>query len=97
MASLKSAIVNGAGRCDAAAINQASYVNAWGRESYVANSMPQYCVAFYGNGVVQAVAPIYVGEPMQGGYWVEAQDYPQAIRAYNETQEKAAAAAAQTH
>lgn len=29
MSSLKNAIVNGAGRCDAAAINQASYVSTW--------------------------------------------------------------------
>jgi hypothetical protein len=44
---------------------------ALGGESYVANSMPQYCVAYYGNGLVQASAPIYVEEPMQGGHWVE--------------------------
>lgn len=94
MTSLKNAIVNGAGRCDAAAINQASYVSMWEGESYVANSMPQYCVAYYGNGLVQASAPVYVGEPMQGGHWVEAQDYPQALQAYNDMRAKAAAAAA---
>ena len=94
MSSLKNAIVNGAGRCDAAAINQASYVSTWEGESYVANSMPQYCVAYYGNGLVQASAPVYVGEPMQGGHWVEAQDYPQALQAYNDMRAKAAAAAA---
>ncbi|WP_312261170.1 TrbM/KikA/MpfK family conjugal transfer protein [Limnohabitans sp.] len=94
MASFKNAIVNGAGRCDSAAINQASYVSTWEGESYVANSMPQYCVAYYGNGLVQASAPVYVGEPMQGGHWVEAQDYPQALQAYNDMRAKAAAEAA---
>ncbi len=94
MASFKNAIVNGAGRCDSAAINQASYVSTWEGESYVANSMPQYCVAYYGNGLVQASAPVYVGEPVQGGHWVEAQDYPQALQAYNDMRAKAAAEAA---
>ena len=94
MASYKNAIVNGAGQCDAAAINQASYVSTWEGGSYVANIMPQYCVAYYGNGLVQASAPVYVGEPMQGGHWVEAQDYPQALQAYNDMRAKAAAAAA---
>ncbi len=94
MASFKNAIVNGAGRCDSAAINQASYVSTWEGESYVANSMPQYCVAYYGNGLVQASAPVYVVEPVQGGHWVEAQDYPQALQAYNDMRAKAAAEAA---
>lgn len=94
MASFKSAVIHGAGRCDAASINQANYVSMGEGESYVGNTMPQYCVAYFGNGLVQASAPVYVGEPMQGGHWVEAQDYPQALQAYNEMRTKAAAAAA---
>lgn len=90
MASFKDAIVNGAGRCDAAGINQASYVSTWDGESYVANSMPSYCAAYYGNGLVQASPPVYVGDPLQGGHWVDPQDYSQALQAYNDMRAKAA-------
>lgn len=94
MTSFKNAIVNGAGRCDAAAINQANYVHRfWEVDSYVANRMPSYCVAYFGNGLVQVSPPVYVGEPMHGGHWVEAQDYQQALQAYNEMRAKEAAAA----
>ena len=91
MASFKSAVIHGAGRCDAASINQANYVSMGEGESYVGNTMPQYCVAYFGNGMVQAAAPVYVGEPAQGGHWVEAVDHGQASRAYNGMRSRAAA------
>jgi len=93
MAAYKNSIVNGAGRCDAANINQANFVSTGEGEPYVGDAMPSYCQAYYGNGLQQESAPVYVGEPMQGGHWVEAQDYPQALRAYNEMRSRAAAAA----
>jgi len=95
MSNFKNAIVNGAGRCDAAAINQANFVSTGEGDSHVANAMPSYCLAYFGNGMVQSAAPVYVGEPMQGGHWVEAQDYPQALQAYNDMRAKAAAAASE--
>jgi len=91
MASFKSAVINGAGRCDAASINQANYVSVGEGEAYVGNTMPQYCVAYFGNGMVQAAAPVYVGEPTQGGHWVEAADHAQALQAYTEMRAGAAA------
>lgn len=94
MSNFKNAIVNGAGRCDAAAINQTNFVSLGEGESYVDNTMPQYCIAYFGNGMVQSAAPVYVGEPKQGGHWVESQDFPQAMQAYNNMRAQTAAAAA---
>ncbi len=96
MANLKNALVNGAGRCDAASINQASYISSGEGEGYVQNVMPDYCTTYYGHGLIQGQAPLYVGTPAKGGHWVEAVDYPQALAAYNQrlAQEAAAAAAA---
>ncbi len=94
MTAYKNSIIHGAGRCDAANINQANFTSMGDGESYIGNVMPTYCVAYYGNGLQQAVAPVYVGTPMQGGHWVEAQDYPQALQAHNDMLAKAAAAAA---
>lgn len=94
MSNFKNAIVNGAGRCDAAAINQANFVSTGEGDSHVADAMPSYCLAYFGNGMVQSAAPVYVGDPMHGGHWVEAQDYPQALQAYNDMRAKAAASAA---
>jgi len=95
MSALKNALVNGSGRCDAASINQSNYAGDSESGYYVSNVMPGYCSAYYGNGIVQVAAPLYVGEPAQGGHWVEAQDYPQAQQAYNEMRSRAAAAATQ--
>lgn len=94
MTAYKNSIIHGAGRCDAANINQANFTSVGDGDSYIGNVMPTYCVAYYGNGLQQAAAPVYVGTPMQGGHWVEAQDYPQALQAHNDMLAKAAAAAA---
>jgi TrbM len=83
MASLKSALVNGLGRCDAASINQANYQGDIDSGFVVGNVMPEYCSAYYGNGMVQTPMPLYVGEPQYGGHWVEAQDYAVAMQEYN--------------
>lgn len=83
MTSLKNALVNGLGRCDAASINQANYQGDIDVGFTVNNVMPNYCVSYYGNGLVQAPMPVYVGEPQFGGHWVEAQDYAVALKEYN--------------
>lgn len=84
MASLKSALVNGSGRCDAASLNVETYVG--GDESssgYVSNQLPDYCASFYSSPYVQAHTPRYVGSPGGGGYWVEANDFEAALTGYN--------------
>ena len=88
MEALKSALVNGAGRCDAASINAASWISYADGGGEVSASMPQYCAAFMQNAYTSSmVLPRYVGEPKSGGHWVEARDYEGALRAYTQTQE----------
>jgi hypothetical protein len=84
MASYKSAVINGSGRCDAASINQSSYVSDAEGAGHVNNVMPDYCKNYYGSQYMQSLPPIYVGTPTQGGYWVEAKDYELSLKAYND-------------
>jgi len=95
MNSLISAISNGAGRCDAASLNT-TLRTWWGNWNsgyvYISNQLPDYCSAYNGHAYTDfnssGTAPIYVGEPLQGGYWVEARDYEQALANYNEQQRR---------
>ena len=94
MAPLKQALVNGAGRCDAASLNASRWHWSLGGEGggRVMNSMPDYCSVMGSNAyVAEGILPRYVGTPEQGGYWVEAKDYDTALQAYTEKQNKAAA------
>ncbi|MBD8051095.1 TrbM/KikA/MpfK family conjugal transfer protein [Limnohabitans radicicola] len=93
MQSFKNALVNGAGRCDAASINQANYQGDMDSGFRVENVMPSYCVAYFGNGLVQSGAPVYVGEPQFGGHWVEAKDYAVALQEYTAMRARQAAQA----
>jgi hypothetical protein len=85
MDTMKSALVRGAGRCDAASLNVESYVDQ-DRASggYVSNGLPDYCSAYFGNDYVRVDAPRYVGTPARGGYWAEARDYGVALAAYTQ-------------
>jgi hypothetical protein len=83
MATYKSAVINGSGRCDAASINQSSYVSDAEGTGYVNNAMPDYCQTYYGAQYMQSAPPLYIGTPTQGGYWVEPKDYEISLKAYN--------------
>lgn len=89
MASLISAQVNGAGRCDAQALNSSliSYRGWDSGETYISNRMPDYCAAYTGHAYTDfnssGTMPRYVGTPEEGGYWVEAKDYDRALAEYN--------------
>jgi hypothetical protein len=91
MQSLVSTISQGAGRCDAASLNQV--LLSWsgspdGGQTYISNVVPDYCAAYtghqYTNFATSGALPRYVGAPERGGYWVEASDYDSALAAYNE-------------
>jgi hypothetical protein len=83
MSSLKSAIVRGAGNCDAAGLNVGLYVgDSDGNAGRVLDSMPQYCSTYFGHEYTRIDPPRYVGTPERGGYWVEGKDYDAAMRAY---------------
>lgn len=89
MSSLISAQVNGAGRCDAQALNSSliSYRGWDSGETYISNWMPDYCSAYTGHAYTDFnssdTMPRYVGTPEEGGYWVEARDYDRALAEYN--------------
>lgn len=89
MSSLISAQVNGAGRCDAQALNSTliSYRGWDSGETYISNRMPDYCAAYTGHAYTDfnssGTMPRYVGTPEEGGYWVEAKDYDRALAEYN--------------
>ena len=77
MVTLVDAIANGAGRCDAAALNASSIVMRGGEDGgyYVSNRLPSHCEALARHGYTDATTkPVasYVGDPENGGYWVEA-------------------------
>ena len=83
MASLTRAVSNGAGRCDAATLNSTLQV---GDESasYINNELPDYCAVYIHHGYtdINDKTPVYLGEPMRGGYWVERGQFAVEQRAY---------------
>jgi len=92
MSSLVSAIANGAGRCDPASLNQDLQVWVYqGKGSsyvYISNQLPEYCSAYITNAYTYFgdQTPKYVGQPMQGGYWVSAAQYGAAYNTWLERQ-----------
>ncbi|VTU46195.1 conjugal transfer protein TrbM (plasmid) [Variovorax sp. SRS16] len=90
MQSFVASIANGAGRCDAASINQANRETSPvevgdGVRISISNVLPSYCDAYmnhaYTGGTI--ALPRYVGRQDRGGYWVEAAQYEQALSEYN--------------
>lgn len=83
MSSLVEAIANGAGRCDAAALNSSLMV--WDmRDNYriISDRMPGHCNTYTQNAYSDLPAARYVGTPERNGFWVEAKDYDQALADY---------------
>lgn len=86
MPSLVQAIANGAGRCDAAALNVSNALHDSDRDtSIIDNRMPPVCTAYFHHAYVdlQATAPRYVGTPERQGFWIEAAQLEAAQRDYD--------------
>lgn len=92
MRSLVDAISNGAGRCDAAALNSSLMVWNYNRydgrerEYYIRDTLPGRCSAYGGNAYTDqtnTVTARYVGTPERGGYWVDSEKYDAALAEYN--------------
>jgi hypothetical protein len=85
MSSLVSAISRGAGQCDAESLNNTLLMSTGSDDgsTYISNQLPDYCVAYYGNGYTRLEMPRYVGTQEKGGYWVEAVNYERALAEYN--------------
>jgi TrbM len=97
MQALVNDIGNGAGRCDAASLNAA--LATWDGNGTSA-IMPGYCANYFQNSYtdLKSTAPLYVGTPSRGGFWVEPVQYSQAVKTYNAkiaAEDAAAAIAAQ--
>ncbi|MGH8816379.1 MAG: TrbM/KikA/MpfK family conjugal transfer protein [Achromobacter pestifer] len=86
MSDLVRAISQGAGRCDAAALNVA--LRSWrGNDDgspIVSNKRPGYCNAYASHEYTafDDGLPLYVGTPADGGYWVEPRDYERELAKY---------------
>jgi hypothetical protein len=86
MPALVDAMVNGAGRCDAASLNQIMVAvpvqqctgsgdneSCWTDYVYVVNpTEPAYCTPYTTNVNTYMLGVQYVGEPLKGGHWVDA-------------------------
>jgi hypothetical protein len=83
MPSLVQSIANGAGRCDAAYLNtltrqeEKKVCNAYSDScavetvTVIDSTQPAYCAAYSGHPYVYQIGARYVGEPMNGGHWVD--------------------------
>jgi hypothetical protein len=84
MQSLVKAIVNGAGRCEAANLNTMSV--STDSATFISNAAPAYCNAYwrhaYTDWTGSGALPRYVGTPERGGFWTEAKDYDKALAEY---------------
>lgn len=86
MAALVKAMSQGAGRCDAASLNQTLMSWNWDSdERSISNSAPSYCTAYTSHAYtdLSSIKPMYVGVPERGGYWTEPANYQQAQAEYN--------------
>ncbi|MBB1597478.1 TrbM/KikA/MpfK family conjugal transfer protein [Achromobacter sp. UMC46] len=86
MSDLVRAISQGAGRCDAAALNIA--LRSWrGNDeggSIISNKRPGYCNVYASHEYTafDDGLPLYVGTPDEGGFWVEPRDYERELAKY---------------
>lgn len=85
MRALVDDITNGSDRCDYAALNVSLtfFGDSENGISYIRNTMPSFCTAYYDNTNIDIKAPRYVGIPKRGGYWVEANKYEATLAQYS--------------
>ncbi|MGE8672139.1 MAG: TrbM/KikA/MpfK family conjugal transfer protein [Achromobacter kerstersii] len=87
MGDLVRAISQGAGRCDAAALNVALQTWRGGNDdggAIISNKRPGYCNVYAAHEYTafDDGLPLYVGTPVDGGYWVEPRDYERELAKY---------------
>ena len=89
MKSLVSAIANGAGRCDAQALNaqlMTQYSTDSSSQYSISDAMPAYCAAYTSHAYTKdplSSQAVYVGTQERNGYWVERSGYPAALAEYS--------------
>lgn len=83
MSTLITAISNGAGRCDAAFLNQYLRMNFFKNgPDAIDNKLPNYCKIYSDHEYTDYSKPVYIGTPECGGHWVDAQDYESELAKY---------------
>jgi hypothetical protein len=88
MPALVNALANGSGRCDADTLNvdlavtDATYYGI--SLTQISNTLPAYCTELLSNPYVQMndQAPVYVGDPANGGFWTTRGNYSTAFAAW---------------
>ena len=90
MRSLADVISQGAGRCDVQTLNRNlgrwRYTPTFGDQLVVDNRLPRYCSRYATHELTNfgGVLPRYVGEPLEGGYWVNEKDFERERKLYEE-------------
>lgn len=77
---------DGQGRiCSSGAINAVNRRSLGDGEYYIANDMPAICSEYYSHVYTDLAAsvPVYIGEPMDGGFWAEQKDSAAAQARYD--------------
>jgi hypothetical protein len=77
---------DGQGRiCSSSAINAVNTVNLGDGVTYIRNDMPGDCEAYYTHEYtdLKESVPVYIGEPMEGGFWAEQDDQAAAEARYD--------------
>ncbi|TKB23479.1 conjugal transfer protein TrbM [Desulfopila sp. IMCC35006] len=88
MQGLVDALASGAGRCDALYLNRTTKKTIHRDEEIITiidNNMPIYCSDYTNNQYVNLgdEIPKYVGDPENGGHWVNSSDYEKVLTEYN--------------
>lgn len=81
---------DGEGRiCSASAINTVNTVNLGEGVSYIRDDMPRDCQAYYTHEYTDLAesVPVYIGEPMAGGFWAERSEQSAAQARYDAERE----------
>lgn len=100
MRQLARALARGAGRCDAATLNQTlrRSIGLGGDEgssgTRISDEMPSYCAAYILNAYtdLKGEMPRYVGKPDEDGFWADPKDYLAALARYEREQARKKAA-----
>ncbi len=76
--------------CSASAINRVNRRSLGDGEFYITSDMPRDCGAYYSHVYtdLKESVPVYIGEPMDGGFWAEQDDAASAQARYDAEREE---------
>lgn len=76
--------------CSASAVNTVNRRPLGDGEFYIANDMPDVCAEYYSHDYtdLKDSVPVYIGEPLDGGFWAEQDDAAAAQARYDAEREE---------